>query len=121
MRGTNGNSAIRQFTYHVLKPDGREQEHVTTLAQNPSADEIRKVVRRYMDGAPEHVSILRHDRRADMFVDEDSHLKRLPRNEGATALFRAVALNLDPGRDPETLPFIAGPAVLFDDVVWAQD
>jgi hypothetical protein len=53
-----------------------------------------------------------------MFVDEDGHGRERPRNEAATTIYRANWLRQHPGVDPETLPWIAGPAVLFDRRVW---
>jgi hypothetical protein len=58
------------------------------------------------------------DEYLDMFVDEDSHGRERPRNEAATTIYRANALRQFPGTDPESLPWIAGPAVLFDRRVW---
>lgn len=55
----------------------------------------------------------------DMFIDEDGHSRDRPRrNEKATAIYRANWLRQHPSTDPETLPWIAGPAVLFDKRVW---
>jgi hypothetical protein len=67
----------------------------------------------------EHVYVLHQNRRADMFVDERGRLKHLRRNDGATAIYRAAALRNSPGTRAASLPWIAGPAVLFDRIVWA--
>ena len=118
MRGTRS-ADVQHCTYTVLKPDGRNVDSVATLPRNPTTDDVRSVVSRFFDGgAAEYVAVLHDNRRADMFVDEHSHLKHMLRNEIATRLFRAPALQIDPQRDPETLPYIAGPAVLFDRPIW---
>ena len=39
-------------------------------------------------------------------------------NEQLRAIYRASALRRDPMRDPESLPWIAGTAVLFEKLVW---
>lgn len=59
-------------------------------------------------------------RRADMFVNEMGHLETppLPRNEAATLIYRRNALMHQGYTDPEDLPWIAGPAVLFEHIVW---
>jgi hypothetical protein len=58
--------------------------------------------------------------RADMFVNEMGHLMDppLPRNEAATIIYRRNWLLQHPGTEPEDLPWIAGPAVLFDKIIW---
>ena len=72
----------------------------------------------------EHVSVLADFnggvdfRRADMFVDEDGHARRRPKNGAATAIYRRNALLHQGVKDPETLSWIAGPAVLFNRIVW---
>jgi hypothetical protein len=38
----------------------------------------------------------------------------LPRNERATQLYRAAYIGANPGADPESPPYLAGPAVLID-------
>ena len=40
------------------------------------------------------------------------------RNEAATAIYRNNVLSQVPGKEPETLPCIVGPAVLFSRRVW---
>jgi hypothetical protein len=72
------------------------------------------------DGAeyPEHVSVLFKGAPADMFVDETGVLKGLPRNEAATAIYRANWLKQHPEQDPEALPHIAGTAVVTGRRIW---
>jgi hypothetical protein len=74
----------------------------------------------------EHVTVLADFaggldfRRADMFVNELGHVvdPPLPRNEAATDIYRRNALMYHGYDDPEELPWIAGPAVLFEKIVW---
>jgi hypothetical protein len=56
----------------------------------------------------------------DLFVDAAAVPKDLPRNERATAIYRLHFLSLNPGVDPESLPYMPGAAVLFDDPVWFE-
>ena len=58
-------------------------------------------------------------RAAAMFVDEDGHAKGLPRNEAATAIYRASWMARNPRDDPESLPWIAGDAAIFGRRVWS--
>jgi hypothetical protein len=70
----------------------------------------------------EHVTVWHDGKRTDMFVDEDGHAKLLHRNDAATEIYRAATMAGKTGAaipdDPETLPWIAGDAVLFDERVW---
>jgi hypothetical protein len=70
----------------------------------------------------EHVTVWHDGKLTDMFVDEVGHQKLLHRNDAATEIYRAATMA---GKirepvpdDPETLPWIAGDAVLFDERVW---
>lgn len=96
-------------------PERREVD----LPEVPGFDALRRVVEPLLDGARlEHVTVLHEGRRADMFVDEIGQLKGLPRNDEATGIYRNNWLTRHPGTDPEALPTIVGPAVLFDRRVW---
>ena len=77
-----------------------------------------KAVETHFDEAMEHVSVLFNGHRRDMFVGETSAINgRHIRNIRATEIYRANALSQNPGLDPEDLPAISGPAVLFPDVI----
>ncbi len=107
---------------HILRP-GQPAETRDVELRTRDGDvpwpALRALIERALDGAAlEHVTVLWQDRRADMFVDEIGVLKDLPYNEEATAIYRANWLAQHPATEPEALPFIAGPAVLFDDIVW---
>jgi hypothetical protein len=104
----------------VLCPDGSCEERSAVMAADPRYAEIRAALRPILGAAyPEHVAVLHDGRRADMFVLEDGHGEGLPRNEAATAIYRAAWLRDHPADDPETLPWIAGLAVIFDRIVWS--
>lgn len=66
----------------------------------------------------EHVSVWYEGHAADMFVDELGHPKGLQRNDAATKIYRAATLARQPGTDPESMPCIVGPAILFTERVW---
>jgi hypothetical protein len=103
---------------HVYRPDGAEPE----ITERPFARyaALKKELQETLHcNWPEHVSVLFEGKPADMFVDENGHAKNLPRNEAATAIYRAYSLRQHPNTDPESLPFIAGTAVLFDAPVWS--
>lgn len=76
------------------------------------------------EGEPlEHVTVLHDGERRDMFVSEFGHMALtwrapLPINDRATVIYRHNWLTQHPGVDPETLPNIAGTAILFARWVW---
>lgn len=105
--------------YTVIRPDGTEQTHQIKLPAAPTLQTLRSLIVPHLDGGDlEQVSVLHNGKGTDMFVDEEGLLKRLPRNDKATAIYRAHYLNQHPGIDPEQLGFIAGTAVIFDRRVW---
>lgn len=88
----------------ILTPllDGGDLEHVTVLASFDGKEPLGRM---------------------DMFFDETSEIKELPRNEFATKLYRQAAMmgrrpGVKPPKDPDELPAIYGPAVLFESRVW---
>lgn len=81
---------------------------------------IKMAVEPLIDNEPlEHVAVLHNNRRADMFVSEVGAIHGLPRNEHATTVYRNNSMTRDPTLDPESIPAIYGPAVLFDQIVWS--
>lgn len=89
------------------------------LPERPPFHTIRAAVLDFLDGAdPERVNVFHEGRYTDMFVDEDGIKKGLPVNEAATAIYRNNTLTHVPGTDPESLPFVYGPAVLMSRRVW---
>jgi hypothetical protein len=103
----------------ILRPDGSREDRSVDMAGDPGLAELRDVLEPILAGRPEHVAVLHEGRRTDMFVDEAFAPKGLPRNEAATAIYRAWWLKRCPSDDPETLPWIAGPVVIFDRIVWS--
>lgn len=104
----------------VLRPGATEPEIVNVrLPDKPSLKELHAFLDPYFvrEGETkaryfEHVSVLFNGERADMFVDETGVNDGLPRNEAATAIYRAAWLRSHPDVDPESLPHIAGIAVI---------
>ncbi|QOG17538.1 hypothetical protein [Bradyrhizobium sp. SEMIA] len=75
-------------------------------------------LRGYLGGASGmRIGVVVGGQTLDMFVDELGSLKDLPRNERATTLYRGNHLAKNPGADPERLPAVYGPAVLFDEPI----
>jgi GNAT superfamily N-acetyltransferase len=106
--------------YGIYLPGKAEPERRDVdWPHDPGYDRIRDLIRPLLDGGKlEHVTVLHNGKPADMFVDEDFQDKGLPRNDAATAIYRAYSLKCQPGTDPETLPAIAGPAIIFERRVW---
>ena len=107
-------------TITVMRPDAEpETQEVVGLKAEPGYQALKAIVEPLIDGAPlEHVTVLHDGERRDMFVDECGSLNGLPRNEAATAIYRNNWLTQNPKADPESLPAIYGPAVLFSRRVW---
>ncbi|QGY05566.1 hypothetical protein MMSR116_29465 [Methylobacterium mesophilicum SR1.6/6] len=103
----------------ILRCDGSRDDRVVDMTGDPGLAELRDVLEPILGGRLEHVAVLHEGRRADMFVHEDGHGEGLPRNEAATAIYRASWLERHPADPPETLPWIAGPAVVFGRTVWS--
>ncbi|MCJ2143664.1 hypothetical protein [Methylobacterium sp. E-066] len=103
----------------VLEPAGDPLVRVVDMAGEPGLAELRDVLEPILGGRPEHVAVLHEGRRADMFVHEGGHGEGLLRNDAATAIYRASWMERHPSDDPETQPWIAGPAVVFGRTVWS--
>lgn len=115
----------------IMRPDepneSREAEFATVRYEDGQVGVGYKVLNAFLEpiiGEPiEHVTVLADFaggidfKRADMFVNEMGHLENLPRNENATVIYRRNAL-MQGFDEPEDLPWIAGPAVLFEKIVW---
>ena len=112
--------AKKSYGFRVLGVDGTVIEGTATMSVPPTLGELKHVVEPHVSGDMEHMYVW-NDRapnhRGDMFVDEVGQLKGLPRNEAATATYRKAWVQAT-GDDPESLPWIAGTAVLFDETVW---
>lgn len=112
--------AKKSYGFRVLGVDGTVIEGTAIMTVPPTLAELKSVVEPHVAGDMEHVYIF-NDRalngRGDMFCDEVGQLKGLPRNQAATALYRKAWIQAT-GDDPESLPWIAGTAVVFDETVW---
>jgi hypothetical protein len=109
-----------ETVFNVLSVDGEAGANVVDLPEFPTRDELRLVVEPYLSGmAMHHVRVLSPPRSKlsheslDLFCGETAVLRRLPVNREATRLYRAAHLLFHPDDDPDALPHIAGPAVLF--------
>ena len=106
----------------IYRPGSAQpEERDVQLAANPSYQQLRDLITPLLDGGDlEHVSVLFEGRRADMFVDELGHVKNPPlrMNKAATAIYRASKMKQQPHIDPEELNWIAGPAIVFSEIVW---
>jgi hypothetical protein len=108
------------FDYRVFPVDDSAVKTGTIeWPGEPGFDAINKLVQPLIGGGHiEHVSVLHEGKPRDMFVDEEGLIKGFERNERATRIYRTNWLTRHPDCDPETLNFIAGPAVLFTKRVW---
>lgn len=105
-------------TYTVIKVDGTLEQHEIDIPQDPGYSTLREIVVPHLGGHPmEHVSVLYDGKPADMFVDSDGQMRGLDRNVVATQIYRSYTLSKQ-FIDPEELPDVVGPAVLFDRRVW---
>lgn len=107
-------------TYQLLLPgDAAAPELAVEWPAVPGYRRIAELVEPLLGDEPlEHVSVLYQGEHRDMFVSELGHLelttrRPLPRNDRATAIYRAAWMARHPWTKPETLQWIAGPAVLF--------
>lgn len=102
----------------------KDRDNLEPGDDGPGYDQLRLLIEPLLDGEPmEHVSVLWAGKRADMFASELGCMALktrgpLPRNEEATSIYRANWLSRHPDCEPESLPFIAGTAILFDKRVW---
>jgi hypothetical protein len=107
--------------YQVISETGTYVEHEVLMDKKPLYNDLRGLVEPHLGGSRlMHVRVLCPliGEWTDMFVDEMGALRRLPRNEKATSIYRNGFLAKRPDDDPETLPYIAGTAVVFLRPVW---
>lgn len=115
--------------YTIFRPDSEPERGEIDWPASPSLEEIHALCDPLIGGPLERVFVLDPaeaeaeevtpaDYR-DMIVDDIAHYRQNPRrNEAATKIYRANYLRANPGTHPETLPWIAGTAVLFDRRIW---
>lgn len=110
--------------YQVIQADGSVEEHTIEWPEDPGYDAISKIVNPYLNGEPlEHVTVLYNDARCDMFISELGHVHLttrgpLPVNTTATEIYRGNWMKRNPSDDPDSLPTIAGIAILFERRIW---
>lgn len=104
----------------IIRADGTEEKRELDWPQEPDYFTISVFASPILGaGRPiEHVTVLHDGQYTDMFVDECGLLDNLPRNEKATAIYRNNVLTNEPGTDPDSLPHIAGTAILMSRRVW---
>lgn len=109
----------------IMKPEQPNETVEFDMGYNPSVNDLHRALDPILGTSNfEHVSVLADFsggakfKRADMFVDENGHAKDMWRNKNATAIYRRYAMKREMIKDPEQLPWIAGPAVLFERIVW---
>jgi hypothetical protein len=109
----------------VMTPNFPNERRSFELPQRPSHDEISDLIGVLISGCErcEHFVVLADFnggldfKDADMFADLERVQKKLPWNENATVISRRAAM-LQGAKNPKALPWIAGPAVLFQRRVW---
>jgi hypothetical protein len=118
-----------ETAYTVFYPDGRADRRTIDWPENPTLAQLKALIDPIVEGDLEHVAVIDpakvddaeidpgEDRR-DLFVDELSVVRDKPRNDAATAIYRANWLRGNPDTDPQSLPWIGGTAVLFDRIIW---
>jgi hypothetical protein len=107
--------------YRVFSEAGTFADHEILMDEKPSYNDLCSLVEPHLGGSRlMHVRVLCPLLGAwtDMFVDEMGALRRLPRNDDATRIYRNGLLSKRPDDDPEKLPYIAGTAVVFLRPVW---
>ncbi len=115
--------------YTILRRDLAHEQRTVDLPEKPDYRALCNLIEALLD--PErrepiervNVYLVNEDRYTDMFVSEEGKIAKtwrapLPRNEDATVIYRANIVAHKPSTDPESLPFIVGPAVLFSRRVW---
>ena len=110
---------MNALNYTILHADGHKTlGRIRNFPTDPAAAvrAVERLVAAAMgeDAHFEPVSVWHEGERTHMFVDETGHLKRLRRNEAATAIYRADVLARQKSPlPPESLSWIAGDAVLL--------
>lgn len=111
----------------LIAVDGTETIEELELEEKPEYAVLKRIIEPHIGDWFERVAVWDNFgegkmRGLDMFVDENGHLKALQRNDKATRIYRAAnqhgVTGQAPAQDAETIPFIVGPAVLFNRRVW---
>jgi hypothetical protein len=109
----------------VMTAAGKKTGKLISVELNPDGTPVFELLKPYILTALEpaeeyeHVNVFWTGQYLDMFVDEMSALKGLPRNDKATKIYLNNMRTHDP-ENPALIdpPAIYGPAVLFDAKVW---
>jgi hypothetical protein len=113
---------LKCFEYQVIPANVAEpiRRGTAMMPEQPSTDILRQAAEPHLDNARlQRVKVLVDGERRDMFIDDLAIPKGLPRNKRATAIYhREAYTSKHPDADPESLCYIAGPVVLFDELVW---
>lgn len=112
-------TALIKTPYTLIPPKGDQVEGVVEWPAKPGLKKIQELVEPYVGDYMEHVYVLHDGKQTDMFVNENGHMRKLPYNPRASAIYHAATIKRFPGVDPRTLPIIVGPAVLFHRPVWS--
>jgi hypothetical protein len=107
----------KTIPFRVIRADGTETKHEANLTASPTLAEMRAVIDPHLGGAGMELVIIAGSR-VDMFVDDLATVLGLPRNAKATEIYRKHWLDRHPGADPESMPQIDGPVVIFEGIVW---
>jgi hypothetical protein len=113
-----------QTGYQVLFPEAKVLFGAVDWPFRPEDREVETMVRPYLGGHPsDRVQVVYDGTERDLFVvvalnSRIGQPSALAFNSGATSIYRNSWLRQHPGTDPETLPAILGPAVLFERPVW---
>jgi hypothetical protein len=89
------------------------------MQDRPDEQELKRIIEPHLGRFTMiRMKVLVDGEPRDMFVDALAVPKDLPRNERATAIYREHLLTKHPHLDSESLPYMAGTAVLFEEPVW---
>jgi hypothetical protein len=114
---------FKQFNFQIIPTDKAEpiRKGVAMMWEKPHFWDLRRVIEPHLCGHRfSRLEVLHEGRLLDMFTDSSAGLVGLPRNDRATAILRNGCLTERPDLDPESLSYVAGPAVLFDELVWSD-
>lgn len=108
--------------YQVIPADGKPIDgalEVTAIDSNETMEKVRALCREYVPGDREHVRVFWKGKYTSMFVAETGRLDNLPMNRKATEIYQNnIRVHAPNEYNPATMPWIAGPVILFDKDVW---
>lgn len=103
----------------LIPPQGAPTRLEYAMPADPGYRQLKEIMTPLLNGGYlERVRVLVGGAYTDMFVDEDSQGKDMLVNARATEIYRANWMTQHPDCDPDELPDIKGPAILFDRPVW---